>query len=231
MLRDMKLESLHTSRLFAIILFSALALPLLAQKEGPERWEKTIREFEKADRANPPQPGGVLFTGSSSIALWKDIASYFPEHRVLNRGFGGSNFSDLLYYAERVIMPYQPTKIFIYEGDNDITQGDSPDQILANARQLRTLIREKLGDTPVVFISPKPSVARWQFKETYEAVNRALKAYAESEPNTEFADVWTPALDNDGNVKKDIFVKDNLHLNAKGYEIWQQVLSKYLPEK
>src|SRR5690606_9208973 len=190
-----------------------------------------IREFEKADRANPPQPGGVLFTGSSSIALWKDIASYFPEHRVLNRGFGGSNFTDLIYYAERVIMPYKPTKIFIYEGDNDIVQGDGAEKILANARKLRAMIREKLGDTPVVFISPKPSVARWHLKETYEAVNKALKEYAESEPNTEFADVWTPALDADGNVKKDIFVKDNLHLNAKGYQIWQQVLSKYLPEK
>lgn len=227
----MKSSLIHASRLCAIIFFSFLAVPLWAQKEGPQRWEKTIRGFEKADRENPPAPGAVLFTGSSSIALWKDLASYFPDHRVLNRGFGGSNFTDLLYYADRVIMPYKPSMIFIYEGDNDIAQGDATDKILANAKKLRALIREKLGDTPVVFISPKPSVARWHLKANYESVNKALKEFAESEPNTEFADTWTPALDQDGNVRKDIFLEDNLHMNAKGYMIWQEVLSKYLPKK
>lgn len=226
----MKSRSLYTLLTCIIILLALLATPSWAQKEGPSRWEKTIRKFEDADRANPPKPGGVLFTGSSSIALWKDLAAYFPEHRVLNRGFGGSNFSDLLHYAHRVIFPYKPSMIFVYEGDNDIQQGDTTEKILANARKLRGMIRAELGDTPVVFISPKPSIARWKLKENYEAVNEALRKYAESEPDTEFADVWTPALDNDGMVKQDIFLKDNLHLNAKGYEIWQQVIAEYLPK-
>ncbi|MDV3310687.1 MAG: GDSL-type esterase/lipase family protein [Cyclobacteriaceae bacterium] len=227
----MKRKSLYALRTSAIVLFSVLTVSLYAQTEGPSRWEETIRGFEQADRANPPQSGGVLFTGSSSIALWKDLASYFPEYRVLNRGFGGSNFSDLLYYAERIIIPYKPSKIFVYEGDNDIAQGDATEKVLANARKLRELIRAKLGNTPVVFISPKPSVARWHLKSNYESVNAALKKFAESEPDTEFADVWTPALDENGNVRKDIFLEDNLHLNAKGYQIWKQVLSKYLPKK
>jgi lysophospholipase L1-like esterase len=227
----MKYRSIHTPGICAIALFTLLTIPLCAQDKGPGRWEETIRGFEKADRANPPAPGAVLFTGSSSIAMWKDLASYFPEHRVLNRGFGGSNFTDLLYYAERIIIPYKPSMIFVYEGDNDIAQGDTPEKILSNARKLRELIRSKLGSTPVVFISPKPSIARWKLKDTYESVNEALRKYAESEPDTEFADIWAPALDKEGNVQKDIFLDDNLHLNAKGYRIWQQVLSKYLPKK
>ena len=227
----MKSRTFPTLQIGIITLLSLLTVPLWAQNEGPKRWEETIRGFEQADRANPPAPGAVLFVGSSSIAMWKDLPSYFPEHRVLNRGFGGSNFSDLLYYAERVIMPYNPSMIFIYEGDNDIMQGDGTEKVLANARKLRDLIRSKLGDTPVVFISPKPSVARWHLKETYESVNEALRKYAEEEPNTEFADVWTPALDKNGNVQKDIFRDDNLHMNAKGYQIWKKVLSEYLPKK
>lgn len=226
----MKFRSAHTLG-YAIILFSLLAVPVRGQDKGPERWEETIRWFEQEDRAKPPAPGVALFTGSSSIALWKDIASSFPGHRVLNRGFGGSNFEDLLHYTDRVIFPYNPSVIFVYEGDNDIMQGDGTEQVLSNARKLREMIRSRLGDTPVVFISPKPSVARWHLRRTYESVNDALRKFAESEPNTEFADVWTPAIGKDGKVMEDIFLEDNLHLNSKGYRIWQKVLSAYLPEK
>lgn len=227
----MKFGPLRAFRTFPVILLCLLAVALYAQDEGPERWEETIRKYEQADRANPPAPGAALFTGSSSIAMWKDIASYFPKHRVLGRGFGGSNFTDLLYYVDRVIVPYKPSIIFIYEGDNDIAQGDEPEKIIGNARKLRELIRAKLGNTPVVFISPKPSIARWHLKAKYESVNSALRKFAESEPDTEFADVWTPAIGKDGKVLNDIFLEDDLHMNAKGYRIWQKVLSEYLPKK
>ncbi len=197
-------------------------------QSGPERWEPAIRQFERQDSLNPVVPGAVLFVGSSSIAKWQDVADYFPDQRVLNRGFGGSEFSDLLHYADRVIYPYKPAKIFIYEGDNDLANGESPGQILNEAKQLRSKIRKALGDTPVVFISPKPSVARWELKDQYEALNASLAKYAAQEKNTEFADVWTPALDENGRVLADIFVADSLHLNAAGYRIWQKALAPYL---
>lgn len=209
-------------------LFLLLVSPAFAQQAGPERWEPTIRQFEQQDSINPVSPGAILFVGSSSIAKWQDVADYFPDQRVINRGFGGSEFSDLLHYADRVIDPYQPAKIFIYEGDNDLASGKSPQQIMKDARQLRVKIRRALGDTPVVFISPKPSVARWELKDQYEKLNASLKKYADQEKNTEFADVWTPALDENGRVLTDIFVEDNLHLNAAGYRIWQKVLAPYL---
>ncbi len=195
---------------------------------GPERWEPTIRQFERQDSVNPVSPGAILFVGSSSIAKWQDVADYFPEQRVINRGFGGSEFSDLLHYADRVIYPYQPAKVFIYEGDNDLASGKSLQQIMKDARQLRAKLRRALGDTPVVFISPKPSVARWELRGQYEKLNALLEKYASQEKNTEFADVWTPALDENGRVLTDIFVEDNLHMNAAGYRIWQKALAPYL---
>ena len=202
----------------------------VAQENGPQRWEETISNFEQRDQQNVPEPGAVLFVGSSSIAMWKDIADYFPKHRVLNRGFGGSNFTDLIHYADRVIFPYKPSMIFVYEGDNDIAQGDSPEKILENAKKLRDMIRNAAGKTPVIFISPKPSIARWNLKSAYEAVNEQLRKYAESEPETEFADVWTASLGKDGKVLDNIFLDDDLHMNAKGYKIWQKVLLPYLPK-
>lgn len=219
-----KLTFIFTFFIFSIVFISQG----MAQEQGPERWEETIQKFEAQDQKNPIEPGAILFVGSSSIAMWKDIDEYFPEQRVLNRGFGGSDFEDLLYYADRVIYPYKPSKIFIYEGDNDIASGDSPKKILKRAKKLRKQIRKALGDTPVVFISPKPSVARWELKDQYEEVNALLREYAEKEKNTAFADVWTPALDENGKVVEHIFLEDNLHMNAEGYKIWQEVLSPYV---
>lgn len=195
---------------------------------GVEKWEETIQKFETSDRADKPEPGVNLFTGSSSIALWKDLEKAFPRHEVLNRGFGGSEFSDLLYYADRVIYPYQPSKIFIYEGDNDISAGESLESIMAEARNLRQKIRAVLPDTPVIFISPKPSVSRWGLKEKYEALNNTLKEFADETDLTEFADVWTPMLDAEGKVMEELFLEDELHMNEKGYAIWKKVLQPYL---
>lgn len=213
----------------AILIIVFFATPLSGQEPGPEQWENSIQKFEKADKATPTESGMVLFVGSSSIALWRDIADYFPEHKVLNRGFGGSQFSDLIYYADRVIYPYQPSKIFVYEGDNDVATGDSPKSILKEARKLRKMIAKNLGKTvPVIFISPKPSVARWNLKEQYEVTNALLEKFAAKTKHTEFADVWTPALDQNGQVFDHIFIQDNLHMNAEGYKIWQAILTPYI---
>lgn len=207
------------------------SVSLTGQERGPERWENTIQKFEKADRENPVETGRVLFIGSSSIAKWQDVGDYFPEVKVLNRGFGGTQFSDLIHYADRVIYPYKPSKIFIYEGDNDLSAGDSPKSILKEAKKLRKMIAKNLGKTvPVIFISPKPSVARWELEKEYLTTNALLKKYADKKPYTEYADVWFPALDDDGMVFKHIFLKDNLHMNAEGYKIWQKVLKPFLEE-
>jgi lysophospholipase L1-like esterase len=214
-----------------IVVFLILAIfPSLApaQNNGPGRWEESIRKFEERDKAHPISPGAILFVGSSSIAMWTDVDHYFPGYRVLNRGFGGSEFSDLIHFADRVIYPYAPSMIFVYEGDNDIANGKPGEEILQQAKQLRDMIRQKLNNTPVIFISPKPSVARWELRATYEDLNNKLKKYADGEPDTEFADVWTPAIGSDGKVLSNIFREDNLHMNAEGYKIWQRVLLPYL---
>lgn len=220
---------LSLKSIMVLMLFLCLFLRVAAQDDGPEKWEETIQQFEKQDQENPVHAGVILFVGSSSIAMWRDIADYFPDHRVLNRGFGGSQFSDLIYYADRVIYPYKPTKVFVYEGDNDIAAGDDPKTVVKEARKLRKMIAKALGrDVPVIFISPKPSVARWNLKDQYETVNGRLEKFANKAKNTEFADVWTPAIGSDGKVFDHIFLADNLHMNAEGYKIWQKVLMPYL---
>lgn len=222
------MRSLRSSFFLLPILLAFSLTQLNAQ--DPTRFEADIQKFEAWDKANPVAPGGVLFVGSSSIVGWKDVAAQFPKYTVLNRGFGGSQFSDLLYYADRVIYPYKPSKVFVYEGDNDISAGKSTKTIIKQAKKLRKRIKKQLGaEVQVIFISPKPSIARWNLKKEYEETNAALKEYTEETVNTEYADVWTPAIGADGKVFAHIFVEDNLHMNAEGYKIWKAVIKTFLP--
>lgn len=220
--------TLKLSLVACLIVFSN---SLYAQVHKPERFEKEVNNFDRLDSLEQVKPGANLFVGSSSIRLWKDMADYFPGAYVVNRAFGGSTFADLLHYADRAIMPYKPAKIFIYEGDNDISFGVPTDTIFKQAKTLRKKIAVAFPGVPVVFISAKPSISKWHLKDKYIALNKLLKRYASKEKLTSFADVWTPMLDKDGVVFQDIFLKDNLHMKAAGYQIWQKVLEPYLIKK
>ena len=196
--------------------------------QDPLRFEKEIATLKTTDSLVEKKKL-ILFTGSSSIRLWKDLKTSFLAYNIVNRGFGGSETSDLVYYFDQLILPYQPKKIFIYEGDNDINSGKTPERILSDMDQLMKLVRTKLSPSVKVFIiSPKPSIARWALKDKYVVFNAQLKAWTRTQKRVKFIDVWTPALDHDGKVLSDIFVADNLHMNKKGYDIWVKVIGPYL---
>jgi lysophospholipase L1-like esterase len=122
----------------------------------------------------------------------------------------------------------KPKKIFIYEGDNDISFGRTIEEILSAADSILIIVRKSMPGASVIFISAKPSLSRWKLKPQYEAFNNALKDWAATKKRVRFADVWTPMLDKNGAVKNDIFIEDGLHLNKKGYAIWTATLKKYL---
>lgn len=204
------------------ILFSSFNI----QAQDPNRFADEIKKFENAGNDYPSE-NRIIFTGSSSIRLWVDFKSYFPEHNVINTGFGGSETSDLIHYKDLLISQFEPKQVFIYEGDNDVNSGKSGLEILADMNTLVSSLLEE-GIENIVIIAPKPSVARWELKEKYEKVNTSLKAMADLSPKIQYADVWTPMLNPDGNVKPDIFIEDNLHMNKKGYDIWIKVIGPLL---
>ena len=132
-------------RLFLLLVaFSYLATVSYAQTSGARQpavaidseppFGPEIRAFEEADRINRPKPGGVLFVGSSSIRLWPDLKADFPGVNVIQRGFGGSQIDQVVYYAPRIVLPYKPSVIVLYAGDNDLAAGRTPEQILADSR-------------------------------------------------------------------------------------------------
>jgi lysophospholipase L1-like esterase len=213
-------------RILFILVFQIIGLSLFAQQ--PHRFEKEVKDLV-ADDSLVSKKKLILFAGSSSIRMWKDLKADFPGHNVLNHGFGGSDMTDLLYYAKPLITDYTPAKVFIYEGDNDVSAGKTPEQILAEADKLLMLLRAELpGRVKIIFISAKPSVARWHLKDKYEAFNRQLEQWTKTKKNVLYADVWTPMLDENGEVRKDLFIGDNLHMNRAGYDIWKIVIGRFL---
>lgn len=228
-LRSVSKEAHSLFKISLSICALLISAQLLAQSaSGPERFRREVEEIV----AKPIRSADhiVLFTGSSSIRIWKDIDSYFPGYNILNRGFGGSQTSDLLYFVEPIILTLKPSKIFIYEGDNDLAAGKSSAQILADTDSLLHRIREKVSsEVPVYFISPKPSVARWKLREAYVLHTANLKAWTTRQKNVHFVDGWSSLVDSEGNVYTDIFMEDNLHLNKKGYDLWVKGFKKFLP--
>jgi lysophospholipase L1-like esterase len=194
----------------------------------PTRFEESVVQYEQHDQQHPFPEGAVLFVGSSSVRMWKSIDQDLPSVKAINRGFGGSQFSDLLYYLDRLVTCYKPSKIFIYEGDNDIASGKKPKEILNDAKQVRQKIATALPGIPVYFIAAKPSVARWNLRKKYQQLNSLLAVYASNTPATGFVNVWDPALNEDGTVRTDIFLEDNLHMNEKGYAIWTAAIEPFL---
>ena len=195
---------------------------------GPERFRTEVAEIISRPLASTEEV--VLFTGSSSIRIWNDISDYFPGYNIVNRGFGGSQTNDLLYYTDQLILSLNPVKIFIYEGDNDLAGGKTSKQILATTDSLLQRIRQKFTTAvPVYFISPKPSVARWKLKDAYLEHSRNLKQWISTKENVIYVDGWSSLVGKNGDVLTDIFLPDNLHLNKKGYDLWATGIKKFLP--
>jgi lysophospholipase L1-like esterase len=203
-----------------------ISIPALAQ--DPNRFLEEIESLRTKNFQPDANKAIVVFTGSSSIRMWNNVQENFPEINAINTGFGGSHFTDLIHFANDLIFKYNPDKIFIYEGDNDIADGKSPAQILAAAAFLYAQIRQRLPEAQVYFITPKPSIARWELKENYEVYISLLKDFTQFDDSIHFVDTWSAMLDENGVVLQDIFVSDNLHMNEKGYKIWAEVIGKYL---
>lgn len=189
-----------------------------------------IKAFRKADSMTTPPKNVVLLVGSSSFTKWKDVQDYFPAHAMLNRGFGGSSLTDLIYYANDVLLKYKPKQILIYCGENDIAASSSvtADTVFERFKTLYSIIRTKFKNVPVAFISMKPSPSREKYAEIMQKGNALIKLFMEQQKRASYIDVYSSMLNANGQPLAHIFISDKLHMNAEGYKIWQGVIAPYL---
>lgn len=211
--------------IFLSVLLLAAASALAQEPSHP--FENEIRAFEASDRTNPPPQNAILFLGSSSIRLWKTLAQDFPGYRVINRGFGGSQISNSIHFAERIVFPYEPSVIVMYAGGNDINAGKSAETVFNDFKMFIGKVREKLP-AKVVYISIAPNPARWKQIDRIREANRLIRDYTAKDDRLSFIDVHPHMLGEDGLPKPDIYVDDKLHMNARGYAIWKRVVGEHL---
>jgi lysophospholipase L1-like esterase len=196
-------------------------------KGDPARWEETIREFEATDAATPPPKGGVLLVGGSNARRWTDVSEYFPQHRVINRGFGGARLTDVLHYTDRIVLPYAPKTILLNAGGNDLSAGKTPEQIRDTARAFITEVHAALPETRIYYIGLPPvrraSTTPEGFK-TIRALNALIAELARAEKNVEFIDLFPAFLDDKGQHRAELFVEDGTHFNDTGYQTLTNLL-------
>jgi lysophospholipase L1-like esterase len=188
-----------------------------------------IQNFKKQDSISFPPKNAILFIGSSSFTKWTDVQDYFPGYTILNRGFGGSTLLDEMRYVNDIVFPYQPKQIIIYCGENDLASSDTVTAIIVVDRfkKLFQMIREKT-EAPIAYVSMKPSPSRRHLLPKMREGNQLIKDFLATQKNTVFIDVHQKMLDLTGEPIPEIFLEDSLHMNAKGYAIWQKEIQPYL---
>ena len=209
----------------------AAAAPLEATVLDPvssQQWAADMARFAAQDASQPPPARPVVFTGSSSVRMWTSLAADFPRQPVLNRGFGGSQLRDVAWYADEVAVRYQPRRIVLYAGDNDIDAGRTPEQVRDDFRAFVARVRRDLPGVPIAWLAIKPSLARIDQLPAQQRANALVEAAAAGMRDVDFIDVATPMLNANGRPRAELFLEDGLHMNRKGYELWRGIIAPYL---
>jgi hypothetical protein len=189
-----------------------------------QRWDEDFAAFAAADKVKPPERGGILFVGSSSIRLWEKLEGQLEMPLLIKRGFGGSQLSDCVEHVQRLVIGYAPKVVVLYAGDNDLAAGRSPEYVRDQFIAFVNEVHRALPDTRVAFVSIKPSPSRRIYLENAREANALIEAYAKGRKNVEYIDVFTPMLDKKGVPRPELFRADALHLNEAGYELWASII-------
>jgi lysophospholipase L1-like esterase len=193
-------------------------------------WEPAIGQFEEQDKIHPPKPGCIVFAGSSSFRFWDTLVSDMQPLDVVNRGFGGSEFSDLDMYAKRIVVAYHPSAVVVYEGDNDLAEGSSktPEMVAGDFRKFVQIVHSDLPDTWIYILSIKPSKLRWNQWPQMKAANKLMQDYAATQRRVQYIDIATSMFDANGNLPRDLFKADGLHPTPKLYAMWTAIIKPIL---
>lgn len=231
------MHDLFNLKCIALLLIGPLLTPVAlpaqeksAKTPAPHKWAEEIAKFEETDKLKPPPKNAILFAGSSSMVFW-NIPKSFPDLPVINRGFGGSQLRDSVYYAPRIILKHEPRIVVVYAGDNDLTQGITPKQLRQDFINFVKVIHDALPKTRILYVAIKPSTKRWNLFDKQQEANRLIEDICKKDDRLQYVDIVKPMLGADGKPRPELLRDDGLHLNNKGYELWTSILKPMLEQK
>jgi lysophospholipase L1-like esterase len=191
-------------------------------------YEDEIKRLEK-DYTKTAKEAETIFYGSSSIRLWASLNDDFKELKPVNLGFGGSTLAACVWFFERVMIPYQPKRLVIYAGDNDLGDGRHPEEVFIFFQQLVVKINKRFGGLPCYFVSLKPSISRWKMIDQFKYTNNLIETeIITCNNNWHFINIFKEMIDPAGRIKKEYFLNDGLHLSEKGYKLWKEIINKQI---
>jgi len=218
-----------------LLIICAMSTSALSEDEeekkyrNPDRFENAIAKFEAGDKEQKPPKNAIVGIGSSSMRGWHQmIHEDLSPLTIIPRGFGGSNMNDALHFVDRIVIPYNPRAVLLYEGDNDIAQGITPEKITRTYQAFVNKVHAALPDCRIYFICIKPSVSRWHMWPKMQEANALIEALCQKDKRLFYIDVATGMIGEDGTPRPDIFKKDNLHMVRSGYEIWKEAVRPVL---
>jgi len=147
---------------------------------------------------------------------------------VINRGFGGSELADSVYYLDRIVLPYRPRTVVLFAGTNDIWSGKTPEKVFADFQAFRTKLHAALPEARLIYLSLTYAPSRARVHEALRTANRLIADDCAKDPRCTFVDVSTPVLDAAGHTRPELYREDQLHMLPAGYAIWTKVLAPYL---
>jgi lysophospholipase L1-like esterase len=199
-----------------------------ATARGPARFAKNVEGYEAADKLQPPASGAILLAGDSQFYRWKTLADDLPGYTIVNRGIDSFQTSDLVYFADRLVIPYKPRLIVLHVGGNDVHVGKSAGQVLADFKAFVAKVRAAQPDVPIAFTSITPSPGRWDEAAVRREANRLVKDYVSTQRNLHFIDLWDAFLGPDGKPREDLYGPDRIHPNHEGYLVRVRIMRPLL---
>lgn len=211
--------------LFISLLLATAVVDVKAQYSRASLWTSDMERFAREDSTHGCKANCVLFVGSSTFTRWTTAVADFPESNILNRAFGGSTLTDLIYYFDQIVLPYNPLQVVIYEGDNDLAETlKSVGEFIDDVTTITRLVNIHFPRAQILLVSIKLSPSRKEYFSKYLKANELMKQMADSSEYIDFVDTCTPMLNPDGSPNEDFFGSDLLHLNEKGYLLWKSLL-------
>jgi lysophospholipase L1-like esterase len=171
-----------------------------------------------------------LFIGSSTIRRWETLSQDFPDQKVINRGFGGTEIVDSTHFADRLIFPHEPRQVFLRAGGNDIHAGRTPRQVAHDFAEFVRVVHGRLPKTEIIYIGVSPAPSRWAESDKYRELNRLIREMALEMPRVGFVDTFDMVLRPDGSARPELFVKDRLHFAPEGYELLRERVRPFLAQ-
>ncbi|MFT4512830.1 MAG: lysophospholipase L1-like esterase [Planctomycetota bacterium] len=221
------MHSIQRVCLLATLLLAGCQAPprpelVIPAGENPTKWQVAIDKFVAQDRDAPAAKHGVVFVGSSSIRLWRTLAADMDPVPVVQRGFGGSKLFDAIYYSEELVSKHEPSVVVVFSGTNDIA-GKTPksaERVRDLFRQFVARLRSHDPELAICHIAITPTLAREQHIPIVDEANRLIRLDCESNPLLTFVNPCVDLADANGRPDPQWFIKDRLHLNKRGYEVW-----------